>query len=116
MSPTMLQMAINDLKGDLDNKDAPFGVDLALPQLGGSARKTNVRHVALIIHTTPLNILFFSQYDYTKGQLPKLIDVVIENKAKLFVCAIGIPPKDMVDKLHAAGIVVMKSVTSLVYE
>lgn len=48
------------------------------------------------------------QYDYTKGQLPELTDVIIEKKAALFVCAIGVPPKEMVDKLHAAGIVVMK--------
>jgi hypothetical protein len=26
----------------LEDKDAPFGVDLLIPQLGGSARKTNV--------------------------------------------------------------------------
>ena len=47
------------------------------------------------------------QYDYTKGQLPELIDVIIEEKASLFVCAIGVPPKFAVDKLHAAGIPVM---------
>ena len=47
------------------------------------------------------------QYDYTKGQLPELIDVIIEEKAKLFVCAVGVPPKWAVDKLHAAGIPVM---------
>lgn len=49
----------------------------------------------------------FSQYDYTKGQLPELIDVIIEEKVKLFVCAIGVPPKEVVDKLHNAGIPVM---------
>jgi NAD(P)H-dependent flavin oxidoreductase YrpB (nitropropane dioxygenase family) len=42
--------------------------------------------------------------------LPELTDVIIEKKASLFVCAIGVPPKEMVDKLHAAGIVVMKYV------
>ena len=47
------------------------------------------------------------QYDYTKGQLPDLIDVIIEEKAKLFVCAIGVPPRWAVDKLHKAGILVM---------
>lgn len=31
-----------------------------------------------------------SQCDYTKGQLPKLIDVIIEEKEKLFVCTIGV--------------------------
>ena len=48
-----------------------------------------------------------TQYDYTKGQLPELIDVIIEEKARLFVCAVGVPPKWVVDKLHAAGIPVM---------
>lgn len=47
------------------------------------------------------------QYDYTKGQLPELIDVIIEEKAKLFVCAIGVPPQWAVEKLHKAGILVM---------
>jgi hypothetical protein len=32
---------INDLKANLDDKDGPFGIDLLLPQVGGSARKTN---------------------------------------------------------------------------
>jgi len=40
--------------------------------------------------------------------LSELTNVIIEKKASLFVCAIGVPPKEMVDKLHAAGIVVMK--------
>jgi hypothetical protein len=48
------------------------------------------------------------QYDYTKGQLPELTDVIIKNKAALFVCAVGVPPKEMIDKLHAAKIPVMK--------
>ena len=48
------------------------------------------------------------QYDYTKGQLPELTDVLIKNKIALFVCAVGVPPMDMVDKLHKAGILVMK--------
>ena len=45
MSPSMLQHSINDLKDGLINKNAPFGVDLALPQVGGNARKTNVCHI-----------------------------------------------------------------------
>ena len=50
---------------------------------------------------------FGVQYDYTKGQLPELIDVIIEEKTSLFVCAIGVPPKPIVDKLHKAGIPIM---------
>ena len=42
MSPKMLQGTVNELKSQLEDKDAPFGVDLALPQVGGNARKTNV--------------------------------------------------------------------------
>ena len=34
---------IKELKEGLKDKNAPFGVDLLLPQVGGSARKTNVR-------------------------------------------------------------------------
>ncbi|EGN96098.1 hypothetical protein SERLA73DRAFT_185638 [Serpula lacrymans var. lacrymans S7.3] len=89
-SPKFLEDSINELKKNLEDKDAPFGVDLLLPQLGGNARKTN--------------------YDYTKGQLPELTDVIIKNKAALFVSAVGVPPKEMVDKLHAAGIPVMNMV------
>lgn len=89
-SPKMLQQSIDDIKAHLEDKNAPFGVDLLIPQVGGSARKTN--------------------YDYQHGQLPELTEVIIRNKAALFVCAVGIPPKDMVDKLHAAGIAVMNMV------
>jgi hypothetical protein len=43
MSPKVLKRTIDELKSQLENKDAPFGVDLALPQVGRNARKTNVR-------------------------------------------------------------------------
>ncbi|KAJ7435825.1 hypothetical protein FB451DRAFT_1417831 [Mycena latifolia] len=43
-------------------------------------------------------------YDYTKGKLAELIEVIIEEKTALFVCAIGVPPKHAVDRLHQAGI------------
>ncbi|KAF9266091.1 2-nitropropane dioxygenase [Marasmius fiardii PR-910] len=89
-TPKMLRELINEIKSHLKDKNAPFGIDLALPQVGGNARKTN--------------------YDYTKGQLPELIDVIIEEGAKLFVCAIGIPPRWAVEKLHKAGIPVMNMV------
>ncbi|KZP24473.1 2-nitropropane dioxygenase, partial [Athelia psychrophila] len=89
-TPKILRANLRELKEYLNDKNAPFGVDLLLPQIGGSARKTN--------------------YDYTKGQLPELIDVIIEEGASLFVCAIGVPPKEAVDKLHKAGIPVMNMV------
>jgi hypothetical protein len=47
------------------------------------------------------------QYDYQNGKLNELVDIIIEEKASLFVCAVGVPPKHVVDKLHAAGIPVM---------
>ncbi|KAI2606714.1 2-nitropropane dioxygenase [Hypoxylon sp. NC1633] len=89
-SPEMLREQVDELKSYLHDKKAPFGIDLLLPQVGGSARKTN--------------------YDYTKGKLNELVDVVIESGAKLFVSAVGLPPKAIVDKLHKHGIYYMNMV------
>jgi NAD(P)H-dependent flavin oxidoreductase YrpB (nitropropane dioxygenase family) len=89
-TPKFLRRNIADLKKALNDPNAPFGVDLLLPQVGGGARKTNK--------------------DYTDGKLPELIDIVIESGARLFVSAVGVPPKWCVDKLHAAGIPVMNMV------
>lgn len=44
------------------------------------------------------------QYDYTKGQLGELLDIVIESGAKLFVSAVGVPPKWAIEKLHKGGV------------
>lgn len=52
-TPSFLQKQIDALKKDLKDPRAPFGIDLLLPQVGGSARKTNK--------------------DYTEGNLPQLI-------------------------------------------
>ena len=41
-SPKILQDNIDELKSHLEDKNAPFGVDLLIPQVGGNARKTNV--------------------------------------------------------------------------
>ena len=76
----MLREQISELKSYLNDKSAPFGVDLLLPQVGGSARKTN--------------------YDYTKGKLNELVDIIIDSGARLFVSAVGVPPQAVVDKLH----------------
>jgi len=86
-TPEFLKKQIFALKSYLRDKNAPFGVDLLLPQVGGSARKTN--------------------YDYTEGKLPELIDIIIAEKVRLFVSAVGVPPRWVVDKLHQAGIPVM---------
>ena len=86
----MLREQIAELKGYLNDKNAPFGVDLLLPQVGGSARKTN--------------------YDYTKGNLPTLVDIIIDSGCKLFVSAVGVPPREVVDKLHKHGILYMNMI------
>lgn len=39
-TPDMLREQVAELKSYLKDKNAPFGVDLLLPQVGGSARKT----------------------------------------------------------------------------
>lgn len=41
-----------------------------------------------------------TNYDYTGGQLSELIQVIIEEKAAFFVCAVGVPPREVVDALH----------------
>lgn len=89
-TPEQLQAIIDEIKANLSDKTLPFGVDLALPQVGGSARKTN--------------------HDYTHGQLDDLITITIKNGAKLFVSAVGVPPKHVIERLHAAGILVMNMV------
>merc|ERR1712072_447200 len=89
-SPDSLRRTIKMLKDDLVDKNAPFGVDLLLPQVGDGARKTNK--------------------DYTGGTLPELVDIIIEEKAALFICAVGVPPKWAVDKFHAAKIPVMNMI------
>ncbi|GES65846.1 2-nitropropane dioxygenase [Aspergillus terreus] len=89
-TPAALRDAIAELKSYLHDKTAPFGVDLLIPQVGGTARKTN--------------------YDYTKGQLDELITVIIETGTKLFVSAVGVPPQHVVDRLHAAGVLYMNMI------
>ncbi|KAK2460505.1 hypothetical protein APHAL10511_007482 [Amanita phalloides] len=71
------------IKAALKNKNALFNVDLALLRIRGSTQQTN------------------------HGLLNQAI---IEEKASLFVSAIGMPPKYVVDKLHKAGIVAMNMV------
>ena len=89
MSPEVLRNCIQQTRAML-HPGKPMGVDLLLPKVGKGARATNK--------------------DYTDGQLEKLIDVLIEEKVELFVCAVGVPPKWVVDKLHANGTIVMNMV------
>ncbi|KAI9705798.1 MAG: hypothetical protein M1820_005046 [Bogoriella megaspora] len=105
-SPSQLREIITELKSHLrippsstnlirnskfgNESSFPFGVDLALPQVGGSARKTN--------------------HDYTHGQLDELIEVTIQEGARLFVSAVGVPPPSVIKRLHEAGILIMNMV------
>ncbi|KAG2420777.1 hypothetical protein HFD88_000391 [Aspergillus terreus] len=89
-SPEQLSEMLTELKAGLRDPSLPFGVDLALPQVGGNARKTN--------------------HDYTNGKLDQLIDVVISHGAKLFVSAVGVPPEHVIKRLHDAGILIMNMV------
>ncbi|KAK4243559.1 2-nitropropane dioxygenase [Corynascus novoguineensis] len=89
-TPDELRTTIQEVTTRLKDPTLPFGVNLLLPQVGGSARKTN--------------------WDYTKGKLDELIDIVIGSGARLFVSAVGVAPKDVVDKLHANGIFYMNLV------
>ncbi|SPN97244.1 related to FMN-dependent 2-nitropropane dioxygenase [Cephalotrichum gorgonifer] len=89
-TPDQLREIIAEMKAGFSAPDLPFGIDLALPQVGGGARRTN--------------------HDYTGGKLDELIDITIESGAKLFVSAVGVPPKAVVERLHGAGILVMNMV------
>lgn len=89
-TPDQLQEIIDELKSNLREQSLSFGVDLALPQVGGSARKTN--------------------HDYTHGQLDELIEVIIRNGAKLFISAVGVPPARTIIRLHEAGVLIMNMV------
>jgi len=89
MSPNALEMEIKLLKQEL-KEGKPWGLDLAIPQVGGNARKTN--------------------YDYTEGNLDELIDILIKSGGRIFVCAIGVPPPHLVKKLHEANVIIMNMV------
>ncbi|KAK9440050.1 2-nitropropane dioxygenase, NPD [Metarhizium brunneum] len=89
-TPEQLREIISEMKARFKQPNLPFGVDLALPQVGGSARKTN--------------------HDYTHGKLNELVDLIIESGACLFVSAVGVPEKEVIDKFHKHGILVMNMV------
>ena len=40
--------------------------------------------------------------------------MIIDEKTTLFVCAVGVPPKHVVERLHKAGIFVMNMVRATV--
>lgn len=79
LSPAGLRSTIRKTR-TLLNQGAKIGVDLLLPKVGGGARATNK--------------------DYTSGQLGALVEVMIDEKIDLFVSAVGVPPKEVVEMLH----------------
>ena len=89
-SVEFLKQQTDLLKSKLRDPALPWGIDLLLPKVGDGARATNK--------------------DYTRGKLMLLVEAIIESGARLFVSAVGVPPKAAVDKLHAAGIPVMNMV------
>lgn len=89
-TPQQLSEILTELKALLKDPSLPFGVDLALPQVGNGARATN--------------------HDYTHGQLDELVEVAISHGAKLFVSAVGVPPERIIKRLHEAGLLVMNMV------
>lgn len=89
-TPDQLREIIAEMKANFSRPDLPFGVDLALPQIGGNARKTN--------------------HDYTGGKLDELVDIIIDSGAKLFVSAVGVPPPQVIKRFHDKGILVMNMV------
>lgn len=134
-TPKMLRKQIAELKSFLNNKNAPVSV-CPCPRTCRTLTDLAVRSTAWICCCRRSEVapgeacgagiaLSFEEKrcadclasacratntDYTKGQLPELIDVIIEEKASLFVCAVGVPPRWAVDKLHAANIPVMNMI------
>ncbi|KAF2842782.1 hypothetical protein M501DRAFT_1005529 [Patellaria atrata CBS 101060] len=84
--PSQLTSLISDLKSRLSSPLLPFGVDLALPQVGGSTRKTNT--------------------DYTRGRLDELIDIRL-HKADIVVMNMVGHPRHAVKALEAGVDVVV---------
>lgn len=90
-TPEQLRAIIDEMKAGLETHgsptpQAPFGIEIALPKVGGDARKTN--------------------QTCTGGKLDELIDITISTGAKVFVGSAGLPPRNIIERLHEAGILV----------
>ena len=57
-----------------------------------------------------MSLTHLASYDYTKGKLDDLITIIIESGTRLFVSAVGVPPKHVVDRLHKAGVLYMNMI------
>jgi NAD(P)H-dependent flavin oxidoreductase YrpB (nitropropane dioxygenase family) len=88
--PEELRAEIKRTKALLNPGVTMFGVDLLLPSTDEGARKTNK--------------------GVGNDLLDTICDVMIEEEVPLFVCAVGVPPLFVVEKLHEAGIIVMNMI------
>ena len=110
------------------DKNAAFGIDLLLPQARNSPKisflslivssrlvATLERPITTIRQDTCKMLEYYCVLCFSQdGKLPELIDIVVASGCKLFVSAVGVPPRWAVDKLHAAGIPVMVAMLSYV--
>jgi len=69
-TPDMLREQIAELKGYLNDQNAPFGIDLLLPQIGGSARKT--KYVAIASFFKTFTWLTMAQLRLHQGQVERV--------------------------------------------
>ena len=88
-SPKNLRKQLKELKERLNDENQ--AQDLLIPKVGGNARKTN--------------------YDYTKGKLDEMIEIICESGCRLFVSAYAPTVRDM-DRLHRSGVFVMSMIGS----
>lgn len=130
--PRMLRKEIQMVRSLLVDKNAPFGVDLLLPKVGDGARATNYDYTKVCVVCCCCCVFSLNHFAM-QGQLEELVQVMVEERikvcgeevffflfffspsqplpsTKLFVCAVGVPPRWVVDRLHSAGIFVMNMI------
>lgn len=93
LSPEGLRRTIRQCQSLLD-PGRPMGVDLLLPKVGAGAKKTNKSYSA-----------------DTLGQIVAVMEEELRG-GDLFVCAVGLPPTFVVERMHARGIIVMNMIGS----
>jgi hypothetical protein len=126
-TPEFLREQIAELKSELKDKNAPFGVDLLLPKVGGEARKTSEwRHAGDMgtwrqtpdatwprQTTTTLAASSASSLTSSSPRRPRsscecrctVLVPVHQLTLRAVSSAVGVAPKEVIEKLHKAGIV-----------
>lgn len=92
LSPEGMRRSLREIKSKL-LPGVPYGVDLVFPadpDKNPRARKTNK--------------------DYLKNDLREIVQVLLDEKVPLLVCAIGVPEKWVTEVLHANGTIIMNMV------